>query len=1261
MASVPFFKTPLTPEETNFFNQKFKQLDVKNLGVVTGEVVRPLFASTNLPSTTLSQVWALADVNNKGFLNFQEFSAALRIIANLQKFPNATLSANLYDSPCPQLPTFNDGSRAPSASATTQLPLPSTNDIAKFSQLFDRTTNGATLIPGDQAKDIFLKARLSNQTLGEIWALCDRNASGSLDKNEFVMAMFLIQLSMSNHPSMSSLPAALPAHLWSVVANGTAGPISTQSTGSNNAPLKRQSTISRLSSGAFTNVSQNWSLSFEQKQQFDRIFDALDKNHAGSLGSQVLVPFFVSSKLSQETLATIWDLADIHNNAEFTKMEFAIAMFLIQKKNSGVDLPDVIPNELLHSPALGLSQQQPTQPPATIPSRATKPSFNEPLQQQPQHLLNQPAPPVQQQNSGSLNDLLALNSSFTSPSPSNLQANNVANNTGSPSSQHVAPHSSVGLKKFHPTSQFGQTIIKEEEEEEEAPKYSQQSQQLHSSVSPAHRTASVTLAQVPNFANLSISNHSTGSPMNAPSTALRNNDLYADADASAQLSKETTELANLSNQVNSLTKQASITNDKKSRASQELKRVIEMKLSIQDKLGKIRAAHEENVKKTEMLENQLIELNNENNSLQQQFSVTEANFQASENKMNEVTLQFNNATRENQELKAKISQFNEQNNLLLSQLNEKQALLQKEMSIADVNRKQVELNDITVANLTNEISGLDEKLQIFISKTNELNDYQKTLESKHAQLEDKYNDLNERESQLNERTKQIEEQEQLYNENIKNLQIMFDELAGKKQQFEKAENELKQQHLEYAAHVQELSERQLNLAMGELPDDAEDIIAENKKFKEASAGDKAAAFNEDDVAKFVDGTVANSKLVAHENENDDELKTENTESDVFDKNDLPATDSVQGENDNNTTATTISNDNRENLHENENLSDRFEGDLNEYGIPRTQSFTSSVANNAPQSVRDENEAIAELPEGKEEMNGTDTVLENEPIPGEWSSTPIPESAVDEEELPSETVVESQTVDENESDSDRSIQQSPVQVALDKVENPTNAVEPVIEHPGPVAEGILLQEDKEIHPIDQEFPPIQELEINESDSSSEDEFEDTRDVLNATPTNEQPRTSGNDEFADEFAGLEQAALEEDEEPNDNRFNTDEFMEPFEPISHTDLDEELDDVAFVGTNQRSTTISPEGNAANVSNDEWDEIFAGFGNGRQPAPAKQEVSQAKSSVPIDRGIATTPKSLAIEELSGMGFAEEEAKNALEKCNWDLEAATNLLLDGA
>ena len=147
-----------------------------------------------------------------------------------------------------------------------------------------------------------------------------------------------------------------------------------------------------------------------------------------------------------------------------------------------------------------------------------------------------------------------------------------------------------------------------------------------------------------------------------------------------------------------------------------------------------------------------------------------------------------------------------------------------------------------------------------------------------------------------------------------------------------------------------------------------------------------------------------------------------------------------------------------------------------------------------------------------------------------------------------------------------------------------------------------------------------------------------------------------------------------------------MEQFETIDHKDLDDELQMNAFTGTLtspsnptipkpqvQQQSTSDP----AQVSNDEWDEIFAGFGNSKaeptkvatpsipqQPIPLKNDpiVDASLSKGPIvNRGVATTPKSLAVEELSGMGFTEEEAHNALEKCNWDLEAATNFLLDSA
>ncbi|GHM91009.1 EH domain-containing and endocytosis protein 1 [Saccharomyces cerevisiae] len=1381
MASITF-RTPLSSQEQAFYNQKFHQLDTEDLGVVTGEAVRPLFASSGLPGQLLSQVWATVDIDNKGFLNLNEFSAALRMIAQLQNAPNQPISAALYESTPTQLASFSiNQNPAPmqSGSATgntnnTDIPALSSNDIAKFSQLFDRTAKGAQTVAGDKAKDIFLKARLPNQTLGEIWALCDRDASGVLDKSEFIMAMYLIQLCMSHHPSMNTPPAVLPTQLWDsirlepVVVNqpNRTTPLSANSTGVSS--LTRHSTISRLSTGAFSNAASDWSLSFEKKQQFDAIFDSLDKQHAGSLSSAVLVPFFLSSRLNQETLATIWDLADIHNNAEFTKLEFAIAMFLIQKKNAGVELPDVIPNELLQSPALGLYPpnplpQQQSAPQIAIPSRASKPSLQDmPHQVSAPAVNTQPTVPQvlpQNSNNGSLNDLLALNPSFSSPSPTKAQTvvqNNTNNsfsydnNNGQATLQQQQPqqpppltHSSSGLKKFTPTSNFGQSIIKEEPEEQEqlresSDTFSAQPPPVpkHAS-SPVKRTASTTLPQVPNFSAFSMpagaaTSAATGAAVGAAvgaaalgasafsrssNNAFKNQDLFADGEASAQLSNATTEMANLSNQVNSLSKQASITNDKKSRATQELKRVTEMKNSIQIKLNNLRSTHDQNVKQTEQLEAQVLQVNKENETLAQQLAVSEANYHAAESKLNELTTDLQESQTKNAELKEQITNLNSMTASLQSQLNEKQQQVKQERSMVDVNSKQLELNQVTVANLQKEIDGLGEKISVYLTKQKELNDYQKTVEEQHAQLQAKYQDLSnkdtdltDREKQLEERNRQIEEQENLYHQHVSKLQEMFDDLSQRKASFEKADQELKERNIEYANNVRELSERQMNLAMGQLPEDAKDIIAKSASNTDTTTKEATSRGNvhEDTVSKFVVTTVENSNLNVNRVK-DDEEKTERTESDVFDR-DVPTLGSQSDSENANTNNGTQSGNETANPNLTETLSDRFDGDLNEYGIPRSQSLTSSVANNAPQSVRDD----VELPETLEErdtINNTanrDNTGNLSHIPGEWEATPATASTDVLSNETTEVIEDGSTTKRANSNEDgesvSSIQESPKISAQPKAKT-----------------------------INEEFPPIQELHIDESDSSSsdDDEFEDTREIPSATvktlqtPYNAQPTSSlethteqvikypapgtspshneGNskkastnsilpvkDEFDDEFAGLEQAAVEEDngadsESEFENVANAGS-MEQFETIDHKDLDDELQMNAFTGTLtspsnpnipkpqvQQQSTSDP----AQVSNDEWDEIFAGFGNSKaeptkvatpsipqQPIPLKNDpiVDASLSKGPIvNRGVATTPKSLAVEELSGMGFTEEEAHNALEKCNWDLEAATNFLLDSA
>lgn len=1296
-------QTPLTPEENKLYHEQFRRLDDEELGIVTGEAVKPLFAASGLPAQTLSQVWALVDVNNNGFLNFDEFGAALRVIGHLQQYPSLAVTSDLYAHPPAKLPVLNGAQVGiQQAGSQTKAPIPvlAPQNLSKYSQLYDRAANGAATLPGDKAKDIFLKARLPTPTLGEVWALCDRNASGSLDKTEFVMAMHLIQLCMTNSPSVNPLPSTLPSQLWNSISASvaaTVAPLSANSTGRSS--LGRRSTISRLSSGVFTSASTDWSLSAEKKQQFDAIFDSLDKARTGSLSSQVLVPFFLSSKLNQDTLASIWDLADIHNNAEFSKLEFAIAMFLIQKKNAGVELPDVIPDQLLHSPALGLYQQQQQAPQLPIPSRDTKPSFQTQPSFQSQ---GQPQPQIpQNSNNGSLNDLMALNSSFASPSPQPPVRRN-SSNYGRESGAVAASASHSARNVPGQGDWSSPNVIKEDDEEraiqqqqfqrqpqhaqtQQQPVQYQQGQQTQSpsvpqavskSVPPQVSHPASNLSQVPNFASIGFGAASAVGAIGGAigSSGHRNTDLYADAEASSQLSSATTEMANLSNQVNSLSKQASMTNEKKARATQELKRVNDMKAAIEGKLTTLRSTHEQNVKQTESLEAQLAETNRESENLNQQLAVIEGNYHASESRLRDLTEELQQAQEKNAQLKEQISSLNSGSAALQSQLTERQQHVKQERSLVDVNSKQLEVSQITVANFETEIQGLGEKLSVYLAKRKELDDYQKTVEDQHSQLQSKYQlletsnaDLKSREEELEARNKQIEEQEKFYEEHVNRLQGMFVDLSKRKESLDKAEEDLKKQHIEYANNVQDLSERQMKLAMGELPSDSKGIVSKNRGTSNAN--------REEDVSKFVDDSVANSKLGNATNEDE-----EKTESEVFDK-DVPTTGSQTEADDESEAARNVNEAERA-----ANLADRFEGDLNEYGIPRSQSLTSSVANNPPQSVMDD----TDLPQKLEETNGAktndkDLTLAATKIPGHWeepaTSTASTARPVSSNGTPSKSEAQHVPTDASQSQQlhKESPQQSPSFTTLGNA--PEYGQIPV----------------RSSNDTAQDFPPIKELHINEGISSSDDDdFQDTREEVVAGA--EKNKGSGvkasegfyseskqrkaphpvavKNEFDDAFTGLEQAADEEGQDIVHDQ-QTNNSMEGFEKIEHKDLDEELQQNAFTGTLTSDSNVpvgGPHDVPDNVSNDEWDEIFAGFGNAKMPVaaagessdiPVQQPAPVAQKSnflaSPVNRKLATTPRSLAIEELSGMGFTEQEALGALEKCNWDLEAATNFLLDSA
>lgn len=320
----------LSPEEGRQFGQLFRKYDSEGTGVILGDAAYKLFINSGLSSAQLHQIWTIADAENRGFLDENGFGKALRMIYHVQQGEQlaprlATIPASLPDftrpaAPAPPAAPAQRTSHQPQQSVSSigsnesiaaQIPPLGTSDKQRFGSLFDKHAREG-FIDGPSARGIFLKAHLANDALSRIWSLVDVAGRGSLRRNEFILAMHLIQCTMRK--SLPVLPSQLPSS-WIPWLEG----------------------------------STPWRITAQDKGKFDRHFSQLDTSGSGYIGADEAVPFLKKSNLSDEDLAQVWDLADYKEEGRLDRAGFAIAMYLINRKLGGDALPSRAPPELIES------------------------------------------------------------------------------------------------------------------------------------------------------------------------------------------------------------------------------------------------------------------------------------------------------------------------------------------------------------------------------------------------------------------------------------------------------------------------------------------------------------------------------------------------------------------------------------------------------------------------------------------------------------------------------------------------------------------------------------------------------------------------------------------------------------------------------------------------------------------------------------------------------------------------------------------------
>ncbi len=656
----------LSPDEKAVYGQLFRAADTESIGVVTGEVAVKFFEKSGVSPTILGQIWEISDKENQGFLTQQSFSIALRLIGQAQTGRQVDASLAKSSGPLPKFEGLNID-YPPSRVIAPQTPklrvgmqLLTPEERTKYYNTWQNVNSDAELLNGERARDIFQKANLPNEQLGQIWNLTDTQRRGALDSTEFIVAMHLIQSCMNG--SIKTLPPTLPPGLFEAASGGSpaarqrpsrqtstssqrgAEPIVPQYSGQAarqrpqlTGPPGRASPVlgSQHAGPPLQQAPEKigWDVKSHEKANFDTFFTDIDTGKKGYVTGEEAAGFFMQSKLSEEDLAHIWDLSDMDKSGRLTRDAFAVAMYLIKYKLSGRDLPPTLPNTLI-PPSMRAAMQSQGGPPQTFASN-------------PQAAAAAP--------SSAAADLFGLNDSFAKSSPVASRpalGASTGSSATSPTGQLASPTSSVGTTAkldmppnqpiqasrtgpgqplqtlqptrtgfggqpaFTPSSTFGQSI--------------QQQQQL-----PQSQAQSVPQA-----------------PQSVKSAGERNLLDEADSEVDKKLTIDTAELANLSNQIGLFNTQNQQLKRERGQTEADVANLGSQRSEIQSELAHIRGLYDEEVKTVRALQAQQGQLRAETSQLTKDYGLLEASLGAIQSQHGELDQQLQRERTENDAIKA---------------------------------------------------------------------------------------------------------------------------------------------------------------------------------------------------------------------------------------------------------------------------------------------------------------------------------------------------------------------------------------------------------------------------------------------------------------------------------------------------------------------------------------------------------------------------------------------------------------------------------
>ncbi|CAH2310815.1 epidermal growth factor receptor substrate 15 isoform X1 [Pelobates cultripes] len=335
------------PSNHAVYEKYFRQVESGNTGRVLAADAAQFLKKSGLADLILGKIWDLADKESKGYLNKQEFFAALQLVACAQNGMEVSLSSLKAVVPPPK---FHDNESpllvGPAVSADVPWSV-KVEEKSKYDAIFDSLIPANGFLSGDKVKPVLLNSKLSVEVLGRVWELSDIDRDGLLDRDEFAVAMFLVYSALEKEPVPMSLPPALvPPSKRKPIQSAASPPIIPPLP----MPPSKEPRHSLPPVGILPTKAPaaQWVVSNTEKTKYDDIFQKLDKDMDGLVSGVEVREIFLKTGLPSGLLAHIWALCDTKDCGKLTKEQFALAFhFISHKLVTGVDPPHVLTPEMI--------------------------------------------------------------------------------------------------------------------------------------------------------------------------------------------------------------------------------------------------------------------------------------------------------------------------------------------------------------------------------------------------------------------------------------------------------------------------------------------------------------------------------------------------------------------------------------------------------------------------------------------------------------------------------------------------------------------------------------------------------------------------------------------------------------------------------------------------------------------------------------------------------------------------------------------------